>query len=78
MNTEDKINIISNVLSLIHRTEQMVQMHGNDNLMGQQYAYKKMRLAEKLENLLNEFGLKATVETNLPRPKKKEKANTNF
>ena len=63
MNKQDEIEIISNILEMIDKTEQMVQMHRVETSMGKQYAYKKMRLIQKLEKLLNEFGLKATIAT---------------
>lgn len=67
MNKQDEILIISNILELINKTEQMVQMHGVGTSMGKQYAYKKMRLTQKLEKLLNEFGLNATISTDFQK-----------
>ncbi len=64
---ENQIVIIANLLRLIDKTEQMVQIHGVNDSMGKQYAYKKMRLTQKLEKLLNEFGLNATIATDFQK-----------
>jgi len=67
MNTKEQIQIISSILEMIDKTEQMIQMHRVETSMGKQYAYKKMRLTQKLEKLLNEFGLKATIATDFQK-----------